>query len=147
MSFRSALEDFEGTTLGAISGLVAKLHYLGSLHDGEGHYTHWGMERVHGPEASARAIRASHVAVLTQVLRVPMRVLLEDVTLSASRLGIPVCEFVRSLKKSSRQVLPERCMAASQKHLMAVLNALSALLERQERATRPGASPLRPLAQ
>lgn len=147
MAFRSALEDFEGTSLGAISGLLAKLHYLATLHDGNGHYSHWGMERIHGAEASARAIHASHVAVLTQVLRAPMRVLLQDVTLSSSRLGVPVCEFVRFLKNSPRQVLPERCMAASQKHLMAVLHGLSALLERQGPANRPGASPLRPLAQ
>lgn len=141
------MEDFEGTTLRAISGLLAKLHYLATLHDGNGHYSHWGMERVHGADASARAIRASHVAILTQVLRAPMRALLEDVGLSASRLGVPDSEFVRFLKNSQRRVLPERCMAASQKHLMAVLHALSSLLERQERASRPGASPLRPLAQ
>ena len=147
MAVRSALEDFEGTTLSAISGLLAKLHYLATLHDGNGHYSHWGMERVHGTDASARAIRASHVAIVTQVLRAPMRVLLEDVGLSASRLGVPDSEFVRFLKNSQHRVLPERCMAASQKHLMAVLHALSSLLERQERASRLGASRLRPLAQ
>lgn len=147
MAVRSALEDFEETTLKAISGLLAKLHYLATLHDGHGHYAHWGMERVHGAEASARAIRSSHVAVLTQVLRAPVRVLLQDVAASAATVRVPAHEFLRSLGKSPQQVLPERCMAASQKHLIAVLHGLSALLERQERASRPGASPLRPLAQ
>lgn len=147
MAIRSALEDFEETTLRAISGLLAKLHYLATLHDGNGNYSHWGMERIHGAEASARAIRASHVKVLAEVLKTPTRVLLEDVGRSATTLQLNAGEFLHSLKKLVRQIFPERCMAASQKHFMAVLRALSALVQRQESANRPGASPLRPLVQ
>lgn len=141
MPFRSALEDFEETTLDAISGVFAKLHYLGTLHDGEGKYSHWGMERVHGAEVAERAIRSSHVAVVTRVLRTPLRVLMEDVRSSASKLQLPASEFVRTLNRSPQLVLPERSTAASRKHLMAVLHALLALVESQERASRQDASP------
>ena len=147
MALRSALEDFEGTTLGAISGLLGKLHYLARLHDGHGNYSHWGMERVHGHEATARAIRTSHAAVLTQVLRTPLRLLADDLRSSASNAQLPASEFLSSLRDLTRQLLPERSVMASQKHLMAVLYALSALVETQERASHPGASPRPPLDQ
>jgi hypothetical protein len=143
---RSATEDFEGTTLRAVSGLLEKLHYLARLHDGHGNYSHWGMERVYGVEVAARVIRSSHVAVFTRVLRTPFRNLIDDVSCSASSLHVTASEFLHLLNRMPRQLLPERSMTASQKHLMAVLHALSALVESQERATRPIASPLRPLA-
>ena len=146
MALRSALEDFEETTLVAISGLFAKLQYLASLHDGEGNYAHWGMERVHGTEVASRALRSAHVAVLTRVLRAPLQSLLEDVRCSSSTVRMPADEFVRSLNQSPRKILPERSMPASQKHLMAVLHALSVLVEKEGRANRQGASRYPPLA-
>jgi len=143
---RSAVEDFESTTLGAIPGLLGKLYYLAGLHDGDGSYSHWGMGRIHGEETAGRAIRASHAAVLTQVLRTPLRALLEDLRSSASIMQVPAIEFLAYLKRRTRQLLPEGTMAASQKHAMAVLNGLSALVEGQERANLRDASPLLPPA-
>lgn len=49
---KSALEDFEGSSLGAVPGLLGKLYYVAMLHDGHGAYSHWGLARVHGQEAA-----------------------------------------------------------------------------------------------
>lgn len=146
VALRSALEDFEKTTLYAVPGLLGKLYYLAGLHDGHGNYSHWGMGKVHGEEAACRAIRTSHATVLTQVLRAPLRILIEDLRSSATSARVPPRELLSSLRKLKRQALPERSVAASQAHLMAVLHALSALVENQERASPRGASPLLPPA-
>ena len=142
MALKSALEDFESTTLGAIPGLLAKLHYIAALHDGHGGYSHWGMGKVHGEEAARRAIRTAHTAVLTQVLRSSLRLLDQDLRRSASSGQITEREFLLSLEKLVPQALPDRSVAASEKHLTAVLHALLALLESPTRASLPDA--LRP---
>ena len=105
MALRSPLEDFEATTLQAIPGLLAKLHYIAGLHDGEGNYSHWGMGRTHAQDLLTSLIQ-----------RVP-------------------------------QALLERAGAPSQKHLRAVLHALSALMESRASATHPDASRLPPPVQ
>jgi hypothetical protein len=56
MTLKSAVQDLRETTLAAISGLLAKLAYLGSLRRREGGYKHWGMTLVHGEDASDRAL-------------------------------------------------------------------------------------------
>jgi hypothetical protein len=140
VALRSALEDFESTSLGAVPGLLGKLHYLAELHDGRGRYSHWGMARVYGEEAARRAIRASHTAVLAQVLRAPLRVLDEDLKGSASSAQTTTAEFLISLKQLAAQVLPERSVEVSEKHLMAVLHALSVLVANPGRANHPDAS-------
>jgi hypothetical protein len=137
---RSALQDFESTSLAAISGLLGKLHYLVMLQDGQGSYSHWGMERVHGEEAAHRAIRTSHATVVAQVLRTPLRTLVEDVRCSAASAQVSTRELLSSLKQMARQCLPERSAAIPHRHLMAVLHALSALVESQARASHPDAS-------
>jgi hypothetical protein len=143
---KSPLEDFESTTLGAIPGLLGKLYYLAALHDGRGSYSHSGMARVHGEEAARRAIRASHTAILAKVLRAPLRVLDEDLKDSATGVQTTTPEFLLSLKQLGPQVLPERSVQASEKHLMAVLHALF-LVANQEPANHPDASPPPPPVQ
>lgn len=140
MALNSALEDFERNTLGAIAGLLGKLHYIAELHDGRGSYSHWGLGRVHGEETARRAIRTSHATVLSEILRTPLRVLDEDLRRSASGGQVSTREFLVSLKKLTAQVLPDRPMAATEKHFTAVLHALFALLENPARASRPDAS-------
>ena len=61
MSLKSALQDIKETTLSAVSGLLGKLAYLASLRGGQGRYEHWGMESIHGPESSERALRQAHM--------------------------------------------------------------------------------------
>ena len=147
MALKSPLEDFEATTLKAIPGLLAKLHYIAGLHDGEGNYSHWGMGRTHGEEVSRRAIRTSHAAVLNQVLRTPLRLLDEDLRRSASSRKMTAQDLLTSLIQRVPQALLERAGTPSQKHLRAVLHALSALMESRVSATRPDASRLPPPVQ
>src|SRR5271170_1428163 len=78
MTLKSALQDLRETTLAAVSGLLAKLAYLGSLHRREGGYKHWGMSLVHGEESSERALKTAHSEVLSTVLRTPIAELVED---------------------------------------------------------------------
>ena len=139
MALRSALEDFENTTLGAIPGLLAKLHYIAGLHDGHGNYVHWGMGRTHGEEAARRAIRTSHADVLTQVLRTPLQVLYNDLRRSATAGQITAQELLVSLWERAPRALPERAGAPSEKHFTTVLRALSALLKNQAHASLPDA--------
>jgi len=78
MTLKSALQDLRQTTLAAVSGLLAKLAYLGSLRRREGGYEHWGMTLVHGEESSERAFRTAHTEVLSKVLRTPISDLEQD---------------------------------------------------------------------
>lgn len=141
MALKSALEDFETTTLNAIPGVLAKLHYIAGLHDGGGNYAHWGMGRIHGKEAARRAIRTCHEAVLTQILRTPLRELLQDLERSAWGKQLTSVVFLASLRKISSQALPDRCFPAADKHFKAVLDMLSALLEHPGDANRQDALP------
>ena len=141
VALRSALEDFEDTSLCAIPGLLGKLRYIAELHDGRGSYSHWGMARVHGEAAARRAIRTSHAAVFARVLRTPLRGLADDLICSSSSAQVSAVEFLSSLEKMTPQVLPDRSEAASQKHLTAMLHALLALAQNPARASHPDASP------
>src|SRR5260370_38024503 len=43
---RSALEDFEDSTLSAVPGLLGKLRYVALLHSGGGGCLHWGVGKI-----------------------------------------------------------------------------------------------------
>jgi hypothetical protein len=75
---RSALEDFENSTLSAVPGLLGKLRYLARLHNGGGAYSHWGLGKVYGSGPAENAIRASHQTLVSQILRTPLRDLADD---------------------------------------------------------------------
>ena len=139
VALKTALQDFEGTTLAAIQGLLARLHYLAGLREERGSYSHWGMERIYGESAAQRAIRASHAAVLTQVLRTPLRALEADLKRSASGTRISDSQFLSTLIERLPRALPDAAGAPSRRHLTAVMHALSALLASRERANRPNA--------
>ena len=142
MRLKSALEDFETNTLAAVSGLLRRLTYLGSLRDGKGTYGHWGLAKAHGDDAAQRALRASHRALLSEVLRKPLAALLTDVVTSCSSEHQTEGEFVATLAQSPPKPLPPAALA----HLESVLGALSALVESRNNASLPGASPPPPPA-
>jgi len=78
MPFLSAAEDFSYRTLAAIEGGLKKLVYLASLRNGNGSYSHWGMERTHGPDASHQSIAAHHTQAWLNVLRTPLPELVSE---------------------------------------------------------------------
>src|ERR1039458_3914879 len=142
MRLKSALEDFEANTLGAVPGLLGRLSYLGRLHDGNGTYEHWGLAKVYGAEAAKRAIGASHRVLLSEVLKKPLAVLLNDVRASCSNEHLTEGEFLASLTHCPPKPLSPAALA----HLRSVLNALSALVESRDDANlQDAAQPRQPV--
>ena len=137
MRLRSALEDFEANTLAAVPGLLGKLHYLGTLHDGDGAYNHWGLEKVYGKDSAGSAITTCHRALLSRILKTPLSVLLDDVGASSPNCQLANGEFLCLLK--SPHSLPKSPPPASQIHFRSVLHALSALAESGNNANRQNA--------
>ena len=137
---KSAIEDFEANTLGAVPGLLGRLSYVGRLRDGDatgnGRYEHWGLAKVYGDDAAQCAIRASHRALLSDILKKPLAVLLRDVPKSSSNEHLTEKEFLASLMQSP----PKPLSPAARAHLRSVLSALSALVESRGDANLRGAS-------
>ncbi len=137
MTLKSALQDVKETTLAAVSGLLGKLAYLGSLRRSPGRYEHWGMETVHGPEASERALRAAHTEVVGRILRSPIKSMEQDLRESSENSGVSPREYVEGMRGEFSQLLPgERKETPSARHLNSVLVTLSSLEKTRERAIR-----------
>jgi len=142
MTLRSALQDVKETTLAAISGLLAKLAYLASLRRGQGRYAHWGMELIHGPESSGRALKTAHTEIVAGVLRAPLASLLPDLDESSRESGVAPRVYVEGMRERFEDLLPgERSDSPTATHLNSVLLALSSLeksnlAKRRARATR-----------
>lgn len=137
MTLKSALQDVRETTLAAVSGLLGKLAYLGSLRRGSTRYQHWGMETVHGPEATERALKAAHTEVVTSVLRTPIANLVKDVEESSRASGMEAPELVESMRERFPDLLPPgKQDSPSATHLSSVLLALLKLEKNREDATR-----------
>jgi hypothetical protein len=144
MTLKSALQDLRETTLAAISGLLARLAYLGSLHRSEGGYKHWGMTLVHGEDAAERAWKQAHSEVLSKVLRTPISELEEDLQESSESAQEPAGAYLESMRQQINDLLPSPQDAAAAKHLNSVLVALSSLEKTHKRAIRSASSPLPP---
>ena len=134
MTLKSALQDLRETTLAAVSGLLAKLAYLGSLRR-EGGYLHWGMSLVHGEESSDRALKAAHGEILSTVLRTPIADLMEDLRESSQESEKTAAAYVEGMREQFNELLPSPQDAASARHLNSVLVALSRLEKNRKRAT------------
>lgn len=134
MTLKSALQDLRQTTLAAVSGLLAKLAYLGSLRRREGGYEHWGMSLVHGEESSERALRAAHTEVLSKVLRTPISDLQQDLNESTRSAEETPGACIERMREQFNQLLPSPD-PVSASHLNSVLVALSHLEKNQKPAT------------
>jgi hypothetical protein len=139
MTLKSALQDLRNTTLAAVSGLLAKLAYLGSLRRREGGYLHWGMALVHGEESADRALKAAHTEVLSTVLRTPIADLMEDLRESSRDNRQTAGAYVEGMREQFSELLPSPQDAASARHLNSVLIALSSL-EKDSKSATPSAS-------
>ncbi len=144
---RSALDDFENSTLSAVPGLLGKLRYVARLHNGGGAYSHWGLEKVYGSAPAEKAIRVSHGALVARILRTPLRDLEDDLQRSAAGAQITDFEFLTCLEIPPGNELPAQKFRASEKHFRSVLQTLSALVQNRVPATLRDASPLPPPAQ
>jgi hypothetical protein len=136
MTLKSALQDVKETTLAAISGLLGKLDYLASLRRGRGRYEHWGLETVHGTDASERALRAAHGEVVTAVLRTRIADLAEDLDEASRDRGITAQVYVEKMREGFDDLLPEgRKDSPASAHLSSILLALSKLKKNRAHAT------------
>jgi hypothetical protein len=135
MTLKSAVQDLRETTLAAISGLLAKLAYLGSLRRKEGGYLHWGMSLVHGEESSERALKTAHTEILSTVLRTPISDLVEDLRESSQGSEKTAGTYVEGMREQLNELLPSPQDAVAARHLNSVLVALSSLEKNRKRAT------------
>jgi hypothetical protein len=136
MTLKSALQDLRETTLAAVSGLLAKLAYLGSLRRREGSYKHWGLSLIYGEDSSDRALKAAHTEVLSKVLRTPISELEEDLQESRQAGQETARTYIAGMQEQFNQLLPSPQDAVSASHLNSVLVALSALEKNRKPATR-----------
>jgi hypothetical protein len=138
MALLSALDDVFVNTLSVIPGLLSRLEYLSGLRDGSG-YGHWGLTRVHGEKAAQQALGEAHELVLSEVLRTPLRRLVEDVELACVAKERPPAAYLQELCGKYPSLLPEEAGGGSTRHFSSVLHALSALTAAQPRATHQAA--------
>jgi hypothetical protein len=137
MTLKSALQDVKETTLAAVSGLLGKLAYLASLRRAQGRYEHWGMELVHGPESSERALKTAHAEIVAGVLRTPLALLVDDLDESSRGSGVAAHAYVEGMRDRFEDLLPgEHQDSPAATHLNSVLLALSSLEKNRGRATR-----------
>jgi hypothetical protein len=137
MTLKSALQDVKETTLAAVSGLLGKLAYLASLRRAHGGYEHWGMELIHGPESSERALKTVHAEIVAGVLRAPLDSLVEDLEESSRGAGVAERAFVEGMREHFDDLLTgEDLDSPAASHLNSVLLALSSLEKNRGRATR-----------
>lgn len=137
MTLKSALQDVKETTLAAVSGLLGKLAYLASLRRAQGRYEHWGMELVHGPESSERALKTAHAEIVAGVLRTPLALLVDDLDESSRGSGVAAHAYVEGMRDRFEDLLPgEHQASPAATHLNSVLLALSSLERNRGRATR-----------
>jgi len=138
MPFLSACDDFLNT-LNAIPGIWARLRYLGGLRRRNGDPSHWGLARVHGQNAAEQAVRDAQQAVFAQVLRRPLKELLEDGKLSAAQGKLTCAQFFESLNQEKKTLSPENLGGGSARHFNSVMIAMAALSHAHSSAIRQAA--------
>jgi hypothetical protein len=136
MTFLSPLEDLLTNTLAALPGLLAKLEYLAGLKI-NGRYGHWGLARVHGEATAVHTLAEAHQMMITEVLRAPLRRLLEETTACCVARELKPYEFLMTLSEKPSRLLPDEVAGGSSRHFNSVLHALSALSRSQANATHP----------
>src|SRR5439155_23790795 len=80
MTLKSACEDVLDTTLAAVSGIIGKLEYIAGLRDGSKKYTHWGVQRLHGEQATQQAVAEARRLFFLNILRMVLQLLKEVLT-------------------------------------------------------------------
>jgi len=136
MTLLGALDYFLETTLSVLPGLLMKLDYLSGLREAD-EYSHWGMVRVHGEKAAKEALAEAHGMVISEILRTPLRKLMEDAETSSRAEDKEPLAYLENLCRQPAVLLPDRVGGGSTRHFSSVLHALSALARNQQRAIRP----------
>jgi hypothetical protein len=120
-------DDFSRRTLANVPGVLGKLGYVAELRQ-NGRYAHWGLERIYGEEGTQRAIAEVHRGLFLQVLRTPLRRLLEDVTRSAAAQSTDVRQYLATVLRDPSSLVPVNLGGGSEAHFNSVVAALWSLL-------------------
>jgi len=122
----STKDDFLQHTLANVAGILGKLAYVSELRAND-RYVHGVLTRIYGEEATQRTLREVHRALFLQLLRTPLRQLVEDVANSAAGKQVKPREFVESLVRQSPSLLPPGIGGGSIAHFNSIIAALSLL--------------------
>ena len=129
MTFKSIAEDLQDRTLRAVAGVLGKLGYVAGLREADGTYMHWGLARIHGDAATQRALTEAHKGLVSRILRMPMRKLLQDVEESSGSEETQKVAFVEKLNQRPVHLLHPAPGAGTVRHLNSVLHALASLVK------------------
>jgi len=111
-----------------------------------GGYWHWGFSKLHGEAPARKAFHEAHRAAVSEVLRTPLRTLLENAESSSNNAGVNPEGYLENLGKA--ELLPDDPGAGSARHLNSVLHALLGLeRNRKLNATHRALTPRPPLDQ
>jgi hypothetical protein len=127
MPFLSAFDDFVLNSLGAVPGQLGKLLYVAKLRGSDGRYSHWGMARIYGEAAAQSSIQQAHGVVLSETLRQPVANLWKEVVSCSQAEGLSPADWLTGQLHSADRLVPGSPGAGSERHLRAVLAALSGL--------------------
>lgn len=137
MTLLTALDDFLLRTLAVLPGVFSKLEYVSALRDPEGHYAHWGLERVYGKIASERAIGEAHRELALNLLRTPVKDLMGEAACSAAERQLALDSYLEQLSRAQSSLLPAEIGGGSVRHFSSVLTTLSVLARAGRDASRP----------
>lgn len=124
MTLLSAFDDFVSRSVAAVPGWLGKLEYVSGLRDATCTYHHWGLAKVHGVTSAQLAISQAHSMVFLQVLRTPIRKLIEDACLRAADKGKSDREYLAELRANVARLVPEDVGGGSKRHFSSILEAL-----------------------
>jgi len=138
MRLRSAYDDLMERTMGAVSGILGRLRFLGSIQSSRNEYEHWGLERTYGKEPARCAIRKAHTEALLEELSTPIAALWSEGISAAERENMPATDYARSLATLINCVPGELC-GGSEKHHQYVIMSLVLLFQTHGLTTRQAA--------
>jgi hypothetical protein len=123
----SPFDDFKKRTLAAIDGVWARLLYVTKLRAKNGRYEHWGHNRTYGELNSQAALAQAHSELYLQVLRTPLRDLMNDLGPDGS---------AESSKGASELMIPANLEGGSPRHFNSVVLAVELLGAARQASTR-----------
>jgi hypothetical protein len=121
-------DDLRERTLAKIPGLLGKLGYLAELRE-SGAYVHWGLTRVYGEEGTQRTLADLHRALFLQVLRTPLRRLVDDAKRAAASQHCEVRAYLKELLRDPSALVPANMGGGSAAHFNSVVAALLSVLQ------------------
>ena len=127
MTLLSIKDDFLERTLADIPGILGKLGYVSGLREND-RYVHWGLRSIYGEDATERALGEVHRELFLQVLRTPLRQLVEDLGCSAAGKQVELRDYLESLARNFQSLLPPEMSGGSQAHFNSTVAALLSLL-------------------